>query len=124
MISFVISFILTWTIGLAPPLFIRFILIKRPLSKFVSILIAVLFYFLNLLLFISMGSQSKTHTALFIIAIVSYYILQKDKKHLPEPALVPQSSWECPACGKMNEPDVYSCKCGHLKGLYVAKRSP
>lgn len=71
------SFILTWGIGLTPPLLIRYVLVRRPLGKKAVIPIVIVFWFVNLVIFTALGSQSKTHTALFLVALVSYYILNR-----------------------------------------------
>ncbi len=75
-LSLILSFILTWGIGLAPPLIIRFVIMKRPLAKSPAIVVAVVFLFLNLLFFVAIGSQSKTHAALLLVAWASYAILR------------------------------------------------
>lgn len=75
-----LSFLITWSIGLVPPLFIRFVFLRRLIEKWPAIGIAVLFLFLNLVLFITIGSENKTHAVLYIIAWVSYIILRKKEK--------------------------------------------
>lgn len=82
LLALVLSAILTWGIGLAPPLIIRFVLARRPLSKGLSITIAVLFWFFNFVLFTALGSESKTHAALFLVALASYAILRKGGRQL------------------------------------------
>lgn len=76
----VLFFLITWSVGLVPPLLIRFLVVKKALSKAWSIGLAILFYMLNLTLFTALGSQSKTHFALLLVAWVSYYILIKENK--------------------------------------------
>lgn len=75
-----LSFILTWGIGLLPPILIRFVFIRKPLSKTWAIVLVVLFLFINLAVFLALGSENKTHTALLLVAWISYYILRKQKK--------------------------------------------
>ena len=77
LLNLILSAILTWGIGLAPPLLIRFILVRRPLSRGVSIAIVVLFCVFNITLFTALGSKNKTHAALFLVAWASYAILRK-----------------------------------------------
>lgn len=72
-----LSFIITWTIGLAPPLLIRYVFAKRPMEKWPAIGTCAGFWFLNILLFTALGSQSKGHTVLLVIAFVSYAILRR-----------------------------------------------
>lgn len=72
-----ISFFLTWGIGLSVPLIIRFAIVKKPIKKNTSITIVIILWLINLFIFDTLGSESKTHAALFLVAIVSYYILHK-----------------------------------------------
>lgn len=71
-----ISFLLTWGIGLTPPLILRYVVFKRAISKIAAISISGVFVFINLILFIALGSQSKSHAALVLVAGVSYFILR------------------------------------------------
>ena len=75
-----LSFVITWGIGLLPPLLMRYAIIRRPLSKWVSIAVCTVFWFVNIIIFTAMGSQSKTHAALYLVAFVSYWILRKEPK--------------------------------------------
>ncbi len=75
----------TWGIGLIPPFLIRYILYKRQMGKNMAVIVCAAFWIFNLILFISLGSQSKTHAVLLLIALVSYKILRiapKDKEIL------------------------------------------
>ena len=74
------SFFLTWIIGLTPPLVLRFLIIGKPISKAWAISICVLLLIINLAIFIALGSKSKSHSALFLVAIVSFFILNKKPK--------------------------------------------
>ncbi len=78
-----LSFIVTWAVGLAPPLIIRFLIRKRPLGKWPAIGICAALWAFNIGLFTAMGSKSKTHGALALVAFASYFILRKPT---PEPA--------------------------------------
>ncbi len=81
-LTLIVSAILTWSIGLTPPLLIRFVFVKRPLSKGASICIVVLFLVANIIIFTALGSESKTHGALFLVALASYYVLRSGwRKH-------------------------------------------
>ncbi len=73
---FLVSFLFTWIIGLTPPCLIRFVFLKRPISKIAAVLTSGLFVVINLVVFILLGSQSKTHAALIFVAWVSYGILR------------------------------------------------
>lgn len=77
--TFIFSIIITWTIGLIPPLLIRYVFLRCPMAKKPAIGIAALFWFLNIIIFIAMGSKSKTHAVLLLIAYVSYWILRREK---------------------------------------------
>jgi hypothetical protein len=74
------SLFLTWIIGLTPPLVLRYLIIGKPLSKGWAISICALFWFINVVIFIALGSKSKTHAALVLVAMVSYRILHRDNK--------------------------------------------
>ncbi len=76
-LTLLLSAVLTWGIGLTPPLLIRYAIIKRPLPKKAAIPLVVLFWFINIIIFTALGSQSKTHAALFLVAWASYYILHR-----------------------------------------------
>jgi len=73
---FAVSFLFTWVIGLTPPCLIRFVFLKRPVSKIAAVVTSGLFIVINLVVFILLGSQSKSHMALFFVAWVSYGILR------------------------------------------------
>lgn len=74
----VLSFFITWTVGLIPPLFTRYILLGRSMAKTPAISFAGIQWFLNLAFFTGvMGSESKSHFALVLISYASYYILTR-----------------------------------------------
>lgn len=75
--TIIVSFVITWSIGLLPPVLIRYVFLKRPLAKWPAIGTCALFWALNIVLFTAMGSKSKTHSALALIAFVSYWILRQ-----------------------------------------------
>lgn len=77
------SFVLTWGIGLTPPLLIRYVFYRRPLNKWPAIGYCTLLFFVNIVLFTALGSESKTHSALVLIAFVSYYILKRGQRPSP-----------------------------------------
>ncbi len=79
-LTIVVSAILTWGIGLAPPLLMRFVILRRAVSRGTAFLLVAGFWFLNLMLFIALGSQSKTHGALFLVALPSYHVLRVGPK--------------------------------------------
>ncbi|RMD64817.1 hypothetical protein D6833_03840 [Candidatus Parcubacteria bacterium] len=75
-----LSILFTWGIGLTPPLLIRFVFMRRPIGKGWAIGIVALLWVFNLVLFTALGSQSKSHGALILVAYVSYAILRKGAK--------------------------------------------
>ncbi|GEM_PF-1805320 len=76
-VTFVASIIFTWGIGLTPPLVIRYAIVRAPMDKWPAIGTCAFFWFINIILFTSLGSQSKTHNVLILVAFVSYWILRK-----------------------------------------------
>lgn len=74
-IELLLSFVITWTVVLVPPAIIRFMR-RKPLTKWFALALAGILYFANIILFTAMGSQSKSHGALVIGAILGYYVLR------------------------------------------------
>lgn len=72
------SFIVSWAIGLAPPLLIRFGMAKKLLSVAASLGISALFIFVNLVISTALGGHGGP--ALYFIAVASYQILRKEGK--------------------------------------------
>lgn len=79
-LTIIVSFILTWGIGLIPPLIIRYAIVRKPLSKGWAIGVTAFLWMVNIIIFTALGSQSKTHAALFLVAWTSYVILKKGNK--------------------------------------------
>jgi len=75
--TLIVSFVITWSIGLLPPVLIRYAFLKHPLAKWPAIGTCALFWMINIVLFTAIGSKSKTHGALALIAFVSYWILRQ-----------------------------------------------
>lgn len=75
--ALILSLAITWIIGLTPPLLTRYLIVRRPMGRPAAIAFCATFWVLNLGLFIALGSQSKSHVALLLIAFVSYGILTK-----------------------------------------------
>jgi hypothetical protein len=74
------SFLITWGVGLLPPFLIRFVLMRRPISRGWAVGVVALFWVFNVILSIALESQSKTHTAFALVAFASYLILRKGAK--------------------------------------------
>lgn len=72
----ILSLFLTWGIGLTPPLLIRFAVLKRALAAGHAVATCAVLWVANLALFTVLGSQSKSHFALTLVAFVSYWILR------------------------------------------------
>ena len=78
--TIIVSIILTWGIGLLPPVLIRYVFLKRPIGNWPAIGICAFFWIFNFILFTVLGSKSKTHAVLLIVAGVSYGILRRASK--------------------------------------------
>ena len=78
--QYLISFIVTWTIGLFPPVLIRFLILRKPIKRRWAILVAFVFFCTNIAIFQALGSTSKTHLGLLLVGWASYGILRKSKK--------------------------------------------
>lgn len=79
-VDIILSVIFTWVIGLLPPILIRFVFLKRPIAKWPAIGICSFFWLCNMVLFTALGSKSKTHAVLWLIAWISYLILRRENK--------------------------------------------
>lgn len=75
--SLLLGLLFTWIIGMTPPLLIRYLLVKGPMDKKGAIITSTTLGIFNLILFIALGSQSKSHAVLILIAIISYRVLKK-----------------------------------------------
>ena len=79
-LTIIVSFVLTWGIGLIPPILIRYAIVRKPLSRGWAIGLVAFLWMVNIVIFTALGSQSKTHAALFLVAWTSYIILKKEKR--------------------------------------------
>ncbi|MCX5883133.1 MAG: hypothetical protein NTU74_15430 [Deltaproteobacteria bacterium] len=70
-------FIITGSIGLAPPLVIRYAIMKRPITMWPAIGTCFLFFMINCVLFTAIDSQNKKSGAFVLIALASYWILRR-----------------------------------------------
>lgn len=99
----VISFLLTWGIGLVPPLVIRFLLLRRPMSsRWSAAGVAFTLLILNIAIFTELGSTSKYHSALYLVMLTSYYILRRGAANWAASALQSQpvkAMARCVKCG-------------------------
>ena len=65
-----------WTVILAPPLLIRYVFFKRPISKIIAITVSAVLWIVNVIAMAAMGQASQAHVILVGIAIGSYYVLR------------------------------------------------
>lgn len=79
MLDIYLSFFLTWTIVLGPPALLRLVR-RRPLTKAGAVVLCVVLYFVNILIFVALGSENKSHGALAIGALFSYYVFRWQTK--------------------------------------------
>jgi hypothetical protein len=75
----IFSFLLTWGVGLFIPLLLRFAILRRPIGKTSAIVTISVLWVIDLIIFIELGSKSKSHFALLLVAYVSYHVLQLEK---------------------------------------------
>lgn len=83
-----VSFLLTWTIGLTPPLLLRYVIVRRPFRKWGAIATVSGFWVLEFLLALVLDEVNgrtgpHNHPALMLVALASYYILMRPSKPLP-----------------------------------------
>lgn len=76
-----VGFVVTWGIGLMPPLLIRYAFLKRPMGKWPAIWVCGGFWFFSFLLYSAVSGSAKGHNALILVAMVSYWILRKDSTY-------------------------------------------
>jgi len=88
-LSIIFSIFLTWFIGLLPVFIIRYLILRRPISKFWRVFLVFVFWLLNIFLFTLIGSHSSTHVSLILVGLVSYYIYRNDK----EPIVLIKDIW-------------------------------
>lgn len=79
-LTIISDILFTWGVGLLPPFLIRYVFYRRQIKEYMAVIVCATFLVFNLIFFISLGSQSKTHAVLFLIAIVSYKILRIEPK--------------------------------------------
>lgn len=77
LLSVAVNFVITWSIGLAPPFLIRYIILKKPIGELKAFLVCVAFCYFNIVFFTVIGSLNKSHAVLAVIAFVSYRILRR-----------------------------------------------
>jgi len=73
----IVGIIFTWGVCLIWPLLVRFAIVKKPITKSLSVCLSVLFLLVNLVIAYCLGSTNKTHLPLFLVAFISYAIMHK-----------------------------------------------
>lgn len=79
-IEFIINFVITWAWGLSVPLFIRYIMVMRPIEKTTSIFISFGMLLINIGIFTALQSQNKSHAVLLFVSFISYWIMSHGVK--------------------------------------------
>jgi len=70
------SFLLTYGIGLLPPILIRYVFVRKTLKRSRALIIVIVFFIINLFAVILLTyPSSSAHFPVFIIATISYGIL-------------------------------------------------
>jgi hypothetical protein len=77
----IVSLFWTWGIGLAPAVLIRFVIMRRPITKLSAIVTVAIWWAAMLIVGNALGSQNGPRTALVLVAIASYAILRKGGKN-------------------------------------------
>lgn len=113
-----VSFLLTWSIGLIPPILMRYVILRRAMTRWGAIAFAIALWILNFFLFtilaFALGSQEQTHhPVLLLIAILSYYILTRDRQLVFQSEKIPTmpaesrpssytsiQTYRCPSCSR------------------------
>lgn len=88
LIDIILSIILTWGVGLLPAYLLRFKLYNKPLKKRFAIPFVITVLFFHLVLAIAIKDMTKveqgSHSALGLVALVSYFLLTKKQKKISE----------------------------------------
>lgn len=101
--TILISFLITWTLILVPPLLFRF-LARKPFTKLFSVIASTVLFCVNILLFTAMGSQNETHFATMIGAFLCYKILTLQFKKAVDLGLEAQPEIETIKVSKIRRP--------------------
>lgn len=120
---FVISILFTWGLGLVVPILLRYVILKRPISRGVSIFVISIIYIIQFFISIALGNEG-THVALLLVAFISFGILNKnyalytmtvqsayEGKKVPENVLL--DNGPCSYCGESVKSNATFCnQCG------------
>ena len=94
------SILFTWGFGLLIPILFRFVFLKKPLSRGISVMIAGVVWLMQFIISGAFDSSGR-HTALILVAFVSYQIMRSGSK---------KEVKYCKYCGKKTTSSVCS-KC-------------
>jgi hypothetical protein len=72
----ILAFLITWLIGLTPPILIR-MLSRRAATKQSAIAICLALGIVNILIFVALGSTNSSHAVVLIMGFASYWILRR-----------------------------------------------
>lgn len=78
--TYLLDFVITWTIGLAPIFILRYVIIKEPVDKWTAIVTSVLYFFGYVLFWISMDVQSPNNFLAYLFALICYAQLRRPNK--------------------------------------------
>ena len=76
----ILNIIISWSICLAMPLIIRYVVIRKPLSKRNAIIVAAVNFGITILIPIAITGKSNTSIWTFIMIYASYSILEYNGK--------------------------------------------
>lgn len=80
MLEFIITgFLFTWVAGLFLPILLRFVILRKPIGKFLAIFLVSIVYFIQFVIATALNPERKSHAPLFLVAWAGYLILRKRK---------------------------------------------
>lgn len=106
-----ISIFFTWVLGLAIPLLLRFVFLKRPLSKGLSLLVVSVIFIIQALASVAIANDGKSRISmsLYLVAYIGYLTLRKGLKD--------SGVRYCKVCGSPMEALTTTCnKCNAIIG--------
>lgn len=102
------SFVFTFILGLIIPVILRFVIIRRPIKKWISLVVVFIIFFLQWFLSIIATNGQAKMLPLIIVAYISYQILHRGFGNNEE-----ESVKYCKECGnKIHSAATICNKCG------------
>lgn len=86
--AMIVGIVFSWTVGLAPPMLIRYLWVRAPLENWPAVGVCLLFCVVNFGWSSVLGGAGSSHGALLLVALASYGILRKDHSSWPVAARV------------------------------------